>query len=217
MPTHRLRRPPAASATRGVSLIELLVGITILGIAVAIGAPAFTEWISNSQIRSTAESVQNGLQLARAEAVRRNTSVQFQLTTTLDNTCTTAAAGPNWVVSISSATTPVASHCGDDISDTSSSMLIQKGAPVTANASAKIAASQPAFGFNGLGRIVATTTPATSVVDAPTIDIQSTRGVCAVDPGGTLHCLRLLITPGGQIRMCDPGRPSGDAMACPKS
>jgi type IV fimbrial biogenesis protein FimT len=215
MPTLRPRRPPTASATRGVSLIELLVGITILGIAIALGAPAFTEWINNSQIRSTAESIQNGLQLARAEAVRRNTSVQFQLTTTLDNACAVDRAGTNWVVSIASATTPAASHCGDDISDTSSSMLLQKGTPVAAKASATIDASQAAFGFNGLGRIVATTTPATKV-EASTIDIKSSRGACLGETGGTLHCLRILVAAGGQIRMCDPNRPSGDAMACPK-
>jgi len=216
MPSLRLRRPQAASAIRGVSLIELLVGIAILGIAVALGAPAFSEWIANSQIRSTAESIQNGLHLARAEAVRRNTSVQFQLTTTLDNSCAVNAAGANWVVSISSATTPVASHCGDDISDTASSMLLQKGSPVSANANATISASQPAFGFNGLGRIVKTTTPATEVVNS-TIDISSTRGGCLGTTGGTLRCLRLLVAAAGQIRMCDPQRPTGDAMACPKS
>jgi type IV fimbrial biogenesis protein FimT len=214
MRTRRLPRPPRASAIRGVSLIELMVGIAILGIAIAIGAPAFTEWISNSQIRSTAESIQNGLQLARAEAVRRNTSVQFQLTTTLDNACTVDKTGTNWIVSISSATTPPASHCGDDISDTSSSMLLQKGTPVAAQASATINASQPAFGFNGFGRLAATTTPATTV-GASTIDIKSSRGTCLGETGGTLHCLRLLVAAGGQIRMCDPNRPSGDAMACP--
>lgn len=214
MPSLRLRRPQAASAIRGVSLIELLVGIAILGIAVAIGAPAFSEWINNSQIRSTAESIQNGLHLARAEAVRRNTAVQFQLTTTLDNSCTVNRTGTNWVVSISSATTPAASHCGDDVSDTGSSMLLQKGMPVAANASATIDASQAAFGFNGLGRIAATTVPVTPV-GSSTIDIKSSRGTCLGDTGGTLRCLRILVAAAGQIRMCDPQRPSGDAMACP--
>lgn len=214
MPSLRLRRPQAASAIRGVSLIELLVGIAILGIAVALGAPAFSEWINNSQIRSTAESIQNGLHLARAEAVRRNTAVQFQLTTTLDNSCTVNRTGTNWVVSISSATTPAASHCGDDVSDTGSSMLLQKGMPVAANASATIDASQAAFGFNGLGRIAATTVPVTPA-GSSTINIKSSRGACLGDTGGSLRCLRILVAAAGQIRMCDPQRPSGDAMACP--
>lgn len=215
MRAHAYRRPQAAFVARGVSLIELLVGIAILGIAVAMGAPAFSEWINNSQIRSTAESLQNGLQFARAEAIRRNTTVRMQLTTTLDNTCAINVAGTNWVVSIASAGSP-ASHCGDDLSDTSSSLLLQKGQPIAAKASATIDATQAAFAFNGLGRIVATTSPVTSVATS-SVDIKSSRGACKGDTSGTLRCLRLIVAAGGQIRMCDPNRPIGDAMACPKS
>lgn len=64
---------------RGISLIEMIVVIAMLGIVLAAGAPAFDTWMANSQIRGTAESIQNGLQLARAEAVRRNASVGFEL------------------------------------------------------------------------------------------------------------------------------------------
>ena len=67
--------------------MELLIGIAIIGILLALAAPNFAVWIQNSKIRTAAESIQNGLQLARAEAVRRNAQVRFQLTTTLDNDC----------------------------------------------------------------------------------------------------------------------------------
>ena len=205
------RRSPAATVLRGISLIELLVGIVILALALAMGAPSFSEWLTNSQIRSTAESLQNGLHFARAEAVRRNAVVRLQLTTTLDDTCTLSKTGTSWVVSLASAGTP-ASHCTDAVAETGSSIL-QKGNPVSANAKATIKASQAAFGFNGLGRIVKTSSPDTEVEDS-SIDIQSSSGACAADTGGTLRCLRVLVTAGGQIRMCDPKRGSGDPMAC---
>lgn len=64
---------------RGVSLIELMVGIAILGILAALATPSYTAWIQNTKIRTAAESIQNGLQIARAEAVKRNTPVQFVL------------------------------------------------------------------------------------------------------------------------------------------
>ncbi len=64
---------------QGVSLIELVVGIAIVSILLAVGLPSFGLWIQNGQVRTAAESVQNGLQLARSEAVRRNANVRFTL------------------------------------------------------------------------------------------------------------------------------------------
>jgi type IV fimbrial biogenesis protein FimT len=84
---------------RGFSLVELIVGMAILGVLLAIAMPAFSNWLRNARVRTAAESVQNGLQLARAEAVRRNTTIRFQLVDTADDSCALSTAGPNWVVS----------------------------------------------------------------------------------------------------------------------
>ena len=71
----------AAKTQRGVSLIELSIGLVIVAILIAAGIPSFRAWIQNSQIRTAAESLQNGLQIARNEAVRRNANVEFRLGT----------------------------------------------------------------------------------------------------------------------------------------
>lgn len=65
----------------GFSLIELLIGIVIMSILLSLAMPSFQTWLQNTQIRNAAESVQNGLQRARAEAVGRNTNVEFVLGT----------------------------------------------------------------------------------------------------------------------------------------
>ena len=70
----------APSAKRGFTLIELVIAVAVLGILVALGLPAFQDWIHNTQIRTAAESILSGLQAARAEAVKRNGWVQFVLT-----------------------------------------------------------------------------------------------------------------------------------------
>jgi type IV fimbrial biogenesis protein FimT len=63
----------------GFSIVELVVAVAILAILSAIAVPSYTEYIANSQIRATTESIRNGLQLARAEAVKRNATVRFTL------------------------------------------------------------------------------------------------------------------------------------------
>ncbi len=68
-----------ASAQHGVTLAEMLIGIAIVGILMAVGLPSYRGWIQNTQIRTAAESVLNGMQLARHEAVRRNLNVQLVL------------------------------------------------------------------------------------------------------------------------------------------
>ena len=64
---------------RGFSLIEMMIAVVIVGLLLMAGVPAYTTWIQNLQIRTGAEAILNGMQLARAEAVRRNTNVRFVL------------------------------------------------------------------------------------------------------------------------------------------
>jgi type IV fimbrial biogenesis protein FimT len=96
---------PTSEIAKGFSLIEILVALAIFAILLSLALPNFSEWIRNIRLRSQAEAVLGGLQLARAEAMRRNRFVRFQLVTaaadgTLDNTCAIAANGTNrWVVS----------------------------------------------------------------------------------------------------------------------
>ena len=69
-------------ARHGFTLIELLTVIVLFALLITFGVPSWVDWLQNSQVRTAAESISNGLQLARADAVRRNTRVIFQLTGT---------------------------------------------------------------------------------------------------------------------------------------
>jgi len=68
-------RPPEA----GVTLVESMIGLTIISSLLLIGMPSFSNWIQDVQIRGAAESVQSALLLARSEAIRRNRPVRMQL------------------------------------------------------------------------------------------------------------------------------------------
>jgi type IV fimbrial biogenesis protein FimT len=73
----------------GFSLIELMVSVVVLGILASVAVPSFQTWIRNTQIRNAAESISNGLQRARAEAVSRNTNVSFVM-----------GADSSWTISV---------------------------------------------------------------------------------------------------------------------
>lgn len=67
------------NAPRGFTVIELLIGLVIFGLLVMIAVPEFSKLIANTQIRGGTEALVNGLQTARGEAVKRNSSVQLVL------------------------------------------------------------------------------------------------------------------------------------------
>lgn len=63
----------------GFTLIELLVVIAVMAVCMTLAAPSFSKMISNYRVRSGAEGILNGLNMARAEAIRRNAPVTFKL------------------------------------------------------------------------------------------------------------------------------------------
>lgn len=63
--------------TAGFTLIEAIVTLAIVAIMVGMAMPSFATWLANQQIRAAAESVSNGLQLARATAMNANVPVRF--------------------------------------------------------------------------------------------------------------------------------------------
>ena len=64
----------------GISLVEVMVVVFIVGLLIAFGIPSFNTWVQNSQIRTAGEGLMNGLQTAKNEAIRRNSCMQMAMT-----------------------------------------------------------------------------------------------------------------------------------------
>lgn len=185
-------RPSARRA--GFTLIELMIGLVVLGLLFMIGLPSFAAWMQSTQVRTSSEAIVLGLHLARSEALRRNRAVQFTLADTLGAGCLPALGGTNWVVSLVDPT----GACEVDPSETVAPQIIQKrsgqeGSPnavVTATGSSTVV-------FNGLGRV--TGFPGGGIV----IDVTNSSGACQT-AAGPIRCLQVAVSASGAIRMCDP-------------
>jgi len=180
---------------RGVTLIELMVGLAILALVLFVAVPSFGIFLQNSQIRNAAGSVLNGLELARNEAIRRNTPVRFQFVSNLTATCTLSTTSLAWVVSQADPT----GACDTAPSDTVAPQIVQSRSATegTSNARATLTGGSTVV-FTGLGRAQAG--------GITQIDVTNTSGTCQYsDPtNGTMRCMRVVVSSGGQSRMCDP-------------
>ena len=89
----------ALGRSRGFSLVEVMVVITILALLLLAGGGTFSTWIANGKVRSVAEDLANGLRIAQSESMRRNRVVALAITTAtpaLDVKSSTS--GVNWYV-----------------------------------------------------------------------------------------------------------------------
>ena len=176
------------SKIKGLSLIEMLVVVAIVGILAAAGIPSFNEWIQNTQIRTAAESIASGLQTARAEAIRRSTPIEFTL---IGN----GGAG----------------ETGWQIVERNTGLPLQS-APASEGSRNATLATTPGDArtvtFSSLGRVNDNNADATPVltqinIDNPSLDTSVSRD------------LRIAISVGGSIRMCDPAvYITGDPRKC---
>jgi len=186
--------------SRGFTLIELMIGITIMAIIMFVALPAFTQWLQNTQIRNATEAALTGLNLARNEAIRRNSPVRFQYVNTLDASCTVSTANLvaspslNWIVSINDPS----GLCNQAPSDTVAPLIIQSRSANEGTANVRLDTTGGAsVTFNGLGRVSGT--------GMTQLEFKNQLGACSwQSSSGTMRCLRIVVSPGGQIRMCDP-------------
>ena len=169
----------------GFTLIEVMIGLAVMAILMVMGLPSFTAWLQKGQIRTAAEAIQNGLMLARAEAVRRNTPVSFSM------------AGPDSSWTVATVATPLPP------------IQVRTGAEGSSNAIVAVTAGAlpVSVQFDGLGRA--------NIAANLTIEVTNPVGGACGTGLTQMRCLNVQVTPGGTVRMCDPQvSTTGDTRKC---
>lgn len=181
--------PMMLNRAKGFTLVELIVAVALFALLLTFAYPSYTSYIQNAQIRTAAESMINGLQLARAEAIRRNVNTQFQLLNTSSGAAVTG--GTDWSVRASTAAAPTTfSQLVQTRQENSTTSNARVGvANATGSAAAAPGAGLPAtILFTGMGRLNSATT-------VRQIDITGATGA---------RRLAIVLAPGGDVRLCDP-------------
>jgi type IV fimbrial biogenesis protein FimT len=197
---------------RGFTLVELMVTISLMALLLFMAAPSLSTYVENSKVRGIAESFFASAQQARAEAIRRNKSVEMVLTTdspTVANVETTnlSATAGSWLVRVidddAAATTFAADAFveGKDIREGSGRSDGTSQVTVSA-VSNGVATSSIIFRSGG-----------NTSLGAPwSISFASSGNACA--PTGSVRCLRVVVTASGQVKSCDPVAVAPDSRAC---
>jgi type IV fimbrial biogenesis protein FimT len=178
-------------AAAGFSLVELMIVMAVIGVLLMFAVPSFSEFLANQQIRVGADAVLNGIQVARAEAVRRNRSVQVAID----------VPNSGWVVSESASGTVVQTRTHEEGSR-NTNLTTMPGGSTTIT-------------FTPLGGVTGNIDGSFSVTQ---IDLDNPSGGACQTAAGAMRCLRILVTGGGSVRMCDPNVPvvvPPDPRACP--
>jgi type IV fimbrial biogenesis protein FimT len=163
----------------GFSLIELMVTVTVFGLISAYAIPSFNTWIQDSKTRTIAESLQNGVRLAQAEAVNKGRQVAFFVTNVQPSaTATTTTVGSNWGVRV------VVPTQADANGYLQGAVLNGEGGSVV------VTADVAEIRFNSIGRL----SNSASLVN---YNIVNSNGV---------RPLRVVVTSAGSVRMCDPAK-----------
>ena len=193
---------------RGFTLIELMIGMVLSLVLLSLALPSFRALYQNAQVRSSADSVLGGLQLARSEAMKSNARIAYFTTTSLDASCTLSETGVFWVVGRDDPT----GACGSQPSNSVAPRIVQSGRLSDVTGKVALEAKDPsgsgatAVSFNGSGFVTPNPDGSASIADVRLLanKLASTSRVV----------LRIQVAGAGRIKMCLEGDTTGGPQSC---
>jgi len=191
-----------ARSESGFSLVELMVTLAVFALLAAMAAPSLVQYAGNMKILAAAESFYASVQQTRTEAFRRNAPVELILTDQppiADNVDTTELkdAGPNWLVR------QLPEKVDDPYVFVEGKSGAEGGGRAGQTTSIVLDSNSSSIRFTASGGLVGSEVR---------VNFLQQDGSCA--PAGAARCLRVVVSAGGQVRMCDPAAGVGDTRKC---
>lgn len=186
-------------AVQGFTLVEMLVGLGLTVIFMLMTLPSASAYLTDARIRAAAQTYYSGAQLARAEAVRRNAEVRLLLTDDPSaSPPTTSVNALGWV-------TLAGGLQGVDWSTLEGTEWVDSKDPKESRTKGlRVAANEAVVQFDGQGA---------ASVNQIVKFLGPAADTCY--PQGPRRCLHVVISLGGQVRLCDPGiSNNGDNRKC---
>lgn len=176
---------------RGFSILELLVVTTVLALLLAVAGPGTASWVRTASTQNVAEAAQNGVRMARAEAIRRQRPVTLWLVTP-GAPCALAATSPSWVISLDDPCAAAAPRIIETANVSLPSGMVFRAADADGDLASSLTfdSGGGAVGPDAIARI----------------DISH--------PDKSVRALRVEVSASGAIRLCDIAVSSADPRAC---
>jgi type IV fimbrial biogenesis protein FimT len=201
------------AAARGLTLIELLTVLTIVGILLVLALPGFGSWTRDARVRTVSEDIANGLRVAQAEAVSRNRQVFFARTNANPAyNAATASSGTNWYVQV----LPLNS---EEAADTAFQATAYVNGGRFSSADDASISGNAVVCFNSAGRVVSRSTdiPGGATCTAPaSATTPNTFNVTLTGSSSTAatSAMRVELFLGGRTRLCKANAAAGQVNAC---
>lgn len=190
------------SRSQGLTLIELLIGLVVVGVLAALVAPAFRDMIIRQRVRGVNAQLVTDLQFARAEAAARSQWARIRFRSNATQTCYTI-----FTSTMNSKRCDCLLGAGSACTDPATREVRTESVPTDTGVLVRVPTGQStSFAFDHI---------AGGIVSIPTDDSSSALSSYTINVyADTARALSNVLNQSGRVTVCAPAGSSMPEGAC---